>query len=268
MSLFDLSLLLYSVSFIPYLPRLSLSPFISPSLVLSPGAFALNETTGVISTAGPLDYEANSSYVLKVEADSMRLVSSNLRAPSKSKWTLLLWDYTTYFWYQISSVPLYTRNYIQALPTTYIKIIVAFLSCTHTLISLSLSHSHSFSLELLVQRLPTSSSSAQLYILEDMLCWALAVVVTFHTHTHFFLPLSQTCMPHHLLVFTVAVLKSQPLLLLLLDLHLIGCHRFFFCRYAIMQPSRIQLANIKYVCDDQSGRIKPACSLEDWRFYL
>uniref|UniRef100_A0A8D3E9S2 Protocadherin-15 n=1 Tax=Scophthalmus maximus TaxID=52904 RepID=A0A8D3E9S2_SCOMX len=48
------------------------------------GAFALNETTGVISTARPLDYEANSSYVLKVEADSMRLVSSNLRAPSKT----------------------------------------------------------------------------------------------------------------------------------------------------------------------------------------
>ncbi|KAM7370799.1 hypothetical protein PAMP_010319 [Pampus punctatissimus] len=48
------------------------------------GAFALNETTGVISTAKPLDYETNSSYVLKVEADSMRLVSSNLRAPSKT----------------------------------------------------------------------------------------------------------------------------------------------------------------------------------------
>nr|XP_019938424.1 PREDICTED: protocadherin-15-like [Paralichthys olivaceus] len=48
------------------------------------GVFALNETTGVISTAKPLDYEANSSYVLKVEADSMRVVSSNLRAPSKT----------------------------------------------------------------------------------------------------------------------------------------------------------------------------------------
>uniref|UniRef100_A0AAQ5XSB4 Protocadherin-15 n=1 Tax=Amphiprion ocellaris TaxID=80972 RepID=A0AAQ5XSB4_AMPOC len=48
------------------------------------GVFALNETTGVISTAKPLDYEANSSYILKVEADSMRVVSSNLRAPSKT----------------------------------------------------------------------------------------------------------------------------------------------------------------------------------------
>uniref|UniRef100_A0AAX7U417 Protocadherin-15 n=1 Tax=Astatotilapia calliptera TaxID=8154 RepID=A0AAX7U417_ASTCA len=49
------------------------------------GVFALNETTGVIYTAKPLDYETNASYVLKVEADSMRVVSSNLRAPSKSK---------------------------------------------------------------------------------------------------------------------------------------------------------------------------------------
>uniref|UniRef100_A0A087Y5T8 Protocadherin-15 n=1 Tax=Poecilia formosa TaxID=48698 RepID=A0A087Y5T8_POEFO len=48
------------------------------------GVFLLNKTTGEISTAKPLDYETNSSYVLKVEADSMRVVSSNLRAPSKS----------------------------------------------------------------------------------------------------------------------------------------------------------------------------------------
>uniref|UniRef100_A0AAQ4RTZ6 Protocadherin-15 n=1 Tax=Gasterosteus aculeatus aculeatus TaxID=481459 RepID=A0AAQ4RTZ6_GASAC len=49
------------------------------------GEFELNETTGVISTAKPLDYEANSSHVLRVEADSMRVVSSNLRVPSKSE---------------------------------------------------------------------------------------------------------------------------------------------------------------------------------------
>ncbi|TKS89597.1 Protocadherin-15 Precursor [Collichthys lucidus] len=48
------------------------------------GVFILNETTGMISTAKPLDYEANSSFVLKVEADSMKVVSSNLRAPSKT----------------------------------------------------------------------------------------------------------------------------------------------------------------------------------------
>ncbi|XP_067224960.1 protocadherin-15b isoform X2 [Chanodichthys erythropterus] len=48
------------------------------------GEFVMNNITGVISTAKPLDYESNSSYVLRVEADSMRVVVSNLRAPSKS----------------------------------------------------------------------------------------------------------------------------------------------------------------------------------------
>ncbi|XP_058650149.1 protocadherin-15b isoform X1 [Onychostoma macrolepis] len=48
------------------------------------GEFVVNNITGVISTAKPLDYESNSSYVLRVEADSMKVVSSNLRAPSKS----------------------------------------------------------------------------------------------------------------------------------------------------------------------------------------
>ncbi|XP_030629602.1 protocadherin-15b [Chanos chanos] len=48
------------------------------------GEFALNNNTGVITTTKMLDYESNSSYVLRVEADSMRVVSSNLRAPSKS----------------------------------------------------------------------------------------------------------------------------------------------------------------------------------------
>nr|XP_009304713.1 protocadherin-15 isoform X2 [Danio rerio] len=48
------------------------------------GEFVVNNNTGVISTAKPLDYESNSSYVLRVEADSMRVVSSNLRAPAKS----------------------------------------------------------------------------------------------------------------------------------------------------------------------------------------
>ncbi|KAM8876084.1 protocadherin-15b isoform 1-T1 [Synchiropus picturatus] len=48
------------------------------------GVFALNETSGEIVTAKPLDYESNATYILKVEADSMSVVSSNLRAPSKS----------------------------------------------------------------------------------------------------------------------------------------------------------------------------------------
>ncbi|XP_036937401.1 protocadherin-15-like isoform X2 [Acanthopagrus latus] len=56
------------------------------------GVFALNQTTGVISTAKPLDYEANSSYVLKVEADSMRVASSNLRAPSKTNTAKVIID--------------------------------------------------------------------------------------------------------------------------------------------------------------------------------
>uniref|UniRef100_W5LFU4 Protocadherin-related 15b n=1 Tax=Astyanax mexicanus TaxID=7994 RepID=W5LFU4_ASTMX len=48
------------------------------------GEFTVNNLTGVISTARPLDYETNSSYVLRVEADSLRVFSSNQRAPSKS----------------------------------------------------------------------------------------------------------------------------------------------------------------------------------------
>lgn len=41
--------------------------------------------TGVISTAKLLDYENVTSYVLRVQADSMLVVMSNLRVPSKSK---------------------------------------------------------------------------------------------------------------------------------------------------------------------------------------
>uniref|UniRef100_A0A674BEZ0 Protocadherin-related 15b n=1 Tax=Salmo trutta TaxID=8032 RepID=A0A674BEZ0_SALTR len=48
------------------------------------GVFRLNNSTGVFSTAKQLDYETNASYILKVEADSMGVVGSNLRAPSKS----------------------------------------------------------------------------------------------------------------------------------------------------------------------------------------
>ncbi|XP_062859536.1 protocadherin-15b [Trichomycterus rosablanca] len=48
------------------------------------GEFDLNNQTGVISTAKPLDYESTNVYVLRVEADSMRVISSNLRAPAKS----------------------------------------------------------------------------------------------------------------------------------------------------------------------------------------
>lgn len=51
----------------------------------STGDFSLNNQTGVIYTAKPLDFENNNSYILRVEADSMRVISSNLRAPAKSE---------------------------------------------------------------------------------------------------------------------------------------------------------------------------------------
>ncbi|CAB1311884.1 unnamed protein product, partial [Coregonus sp. 'balchen'] len=46
--------------------------------------FRLNNNTGVISTVKLLDHETNASYSLRVEADSMGVVESNLRAPSKT----------------------------------------------------------------------------------------------------------------------------------------------------------------------------------------
>uniref|UniRef100_UPI0037E8FA3F protocadherin-15-like n=1 Tax=Semicossyphus pulcher TaxID=241346 RepID=UPI0037E8FA3F len=48
------------------------------------GHFEVNNKTGVISTARPLDYENVTSYVLRVQADSMIVVMSNLRVPSKT----------------------------------------------------------------------------------------------------------------------------------------------------------------------------------------
>uniref|UniRef100_A0A668T6Y3 Cadherin domain-containing protein n=1 Tax=Oreochromis aureus TaxID=47969 RepID=A0A668T6Y3_OREAU len=48
------------------------------------GHFQVNNRTGVISTAKPLDYENVTSYVLRVQADSMVVVMSNLRVPSKT----------------------------------------------------------------------------------------------------------------------------------------------------------------------------------------
>uniref|UniRef100_A0A673ADD8 Protocadherin-15 n=1 Tax=Sphaeramia orbicularis TaxID=375764 RepID=A0A673ADD8_9TELE len=48
------------------------------------GHFKVNSATGVISVAKGLDYENVTSYVLRVQADSMLVVMSNLRVPSKS----------------------------------------------------------------------------------------------------------------------------------------------------------------------------------------
>ncbi|NXQ45530.1 PCD15 protein, partial [Catharus fuscescens] len=46
--------------------------------------FAINNKTGVISVKKPLDYERVQSYELRVQADSLQVVRSNLRVPSKS----------------------------------------------------------------------------------------------------------------------------------------------------------------------------------------
>lgn len=59
----------------------------SPSSSVLPGHFQINNKTGVIFTAKPLDYENVTSYVLRVQADSMEVVMSNLRVPSRSKET-------------------------------------------------------------------------------------------------------------------------------------------------------------------------------------
>uniref|UniRef100_A0A665X978 Protocadherin-15 n=1 Tax=Echeneis naucrates TaxID=173247 RepID=A0A665X978_ECHNA len=48
------------------------------------GHFQVNNRTGVISTAKALDYENVTTYVLRVQADSMLVVMSNLRVPSKT----------------------------------------------------------------------------------------------------------------------------------------------------------------------------------------
>ncbi|NWV16200.1 PCD15 protein, partial [Origma solitaria] len=46
--------------------------------------FAIHNRTGVISVKKPLDYERVQSYELRVQADSLQVVRSNLRVPSKS----------------------------------------------------------------------------------------------------------------------------------------------------------------------------------------
>uniref|UniRef100_A0A7N8WZP0 Protocadherin-related 15a n=1 Tax=Mastacembelus armatus TaxID=205130 RepID=A0A7N8WZP0_9TELE len=48
------------------------------------GHFKVNNMTGVISTAKSLDYENVTSYILRVQADSLVVVMSNLRVPSKT----------------------------------------------------------------------------------------------------------------------------------------------------------------------------------------
>lgn len=49
------------------------------------GEFTVNNRTGIIYTNKSLDYETVTSYVLRVQADSLAIILANLRAPSKSK---------------------------------------------------------------------------------------------------------------------------------------------------------------------------------------
>ncbi|XP_021551741.1 protocadherin-15 isoform X7 [Neomonachus schauinslandi] len=46
--------------------------------------FGINNITGVIYVNAPLDYETRTSYILRVQADSLEVVLANLRVPSKS----------------------------------------------------------------------------------------------------------------------------------------------------------------------------------------
>ncbi|XP_062851242.1 protocadherin-15a [Trichomycterus rosablanca] len=48
------------------------------------GEFRVDNRTGMIYTAKQLDYETQTSYVLRVQADSLALVLANLRVPSKT----------------------------------------------------------------------------------------------------------------------------------------------------------------------------------------
>ncbi|KAM4839832.1 LOW QUALITY PROTEIN: protocadherin-15-like [Urocitellus parryii] len=47
------------------------------------GKFGINNITGVIYVNAPLDYETRTSYVLRVQADSLEVVLANIRVPSK-----------------------------------------------------------------------------------------------------------------------------------------------------------------------------------------
>uniref|UniRef100_A0A8C6P6A9 Protocadherin related 15 n=1 Tax=Nothobranchius furzeri TaxID=105023 RepID=A0A8C6P6A9_NOTFU len=68
--------------------------------------FSLNETTGEIFTASLLDYETVPKYVLKVEANSMEVVSSNLRAPTKSNTAKVVVD----IWDENDHPPVFTKS--------------------------------------------------------------------------------------------------------------------------------------------------------------
>ncbi|XP_068113953.1 protocadherin-15 [Hyperolius riggenbachi] len=53
------------------------------------GAFAIDNSTGVITVVKPLDYENTTSYELRIQADSMQVARFNLRAASKTNTALV-----------------------------------------------------------------------------------------------------------------------------------------------------------------------------------
>ncbi|XP_041426789.1 protocadherin-15 isoform X2 [Xenopus laevis] len=56
------------------------------------GIFAIDNSTGAITVAKPLDYENTTSYVLRIQADSMEVTKYNLRAASKSNTAMVYID--------------------------------------------------------------------------------------------------------------------------------------------------------------------------------
>uniref|UniRef100_A0A674BHF1 Protocadherin-15 n=1 Tax=Salmo trutta TaxID=8032 RepID=A0A674BHF1_SALTR len=83
-----------------------LQPSVIPICLCEIGVFRLNNSTGVFSTAKQLDYETNASYILKVEADSMGVVGSNLRAPSKTNTARVFID----VWDENDHPPVFTKS--------------------------------------------------------------------------------------------------------------------------------------------------------------
>uniref|UniRef100_A0A8C8VGM7 Protocadherin-15 n=1 Tax=Pelusios castaneus TaxID=367368 RepID=A0A8C8VGM7_9SAUR len=68
--------------------------------------FAINNRTGVIFIKKPLDYESVQSYELWVQADSLQVVRSNLRVPSKSNTAKVFIDVQD----ENDHAPVFTKN--------------------------------------------------------------------------------------------------------------------------------------------------------------
>lgn len=122
----------------------------------------------------------------------------------------------------------------------YLPQAAAALFPAHTLIS----HSVTLSFSVTVYNF----SPTLVHDSENIFCWALAVVLTFHTT----FTVCHTSLLSSVLLFLKC--SSFFLLLLLLDLGLTDCHRFWaICSYASVESNS---DNIKHVCDAQRDRIK------------